>query len=399
MYHSLGHRMQRLADYLNREAGPINYIYFRENVEWSKDVKQENKTFPIIDEFENGLKGIAIKRPRFFSNYIISALKRLLKGYKGSKLGAKLTNDIHRKEAKYLSKAILKHFPSTEILISFGPWAGIACVDYKNHSPNVNFIYEDVDFYPGFCGEQYAHYVSLMEIESIKCADLTVSVSPNLAELRKNQGSKNVIIIPNGTSNNILNKTKPEYISSAPRLVWVGYIDDWVAIDEFLDAIKLLIIEYPEISFELYGGGPLTNYLEKQVSEKELDNHVKFLGRIDFNKLPEVFSRATIGVAPFKDNIVMKYACTLKVRDYMAAGLPILTTDIGELKDLMKESGAGIAVKPNSKDFAEGVRYLLRSSIEWKTKSNNGRDWAKNSEWEILFNNELDEILKLANRP
>jgi len=51
-----------------------------------------------------------------------------------------------------------------------------------------------------------------------------------------------------------------------------------------------------------------------------------------------------------------------KLFDYLAAGLPVVTNTPGEVAELVKEVGAGIAVAPS--DIGAGVRALRRMAAD-----------------------------------
>ena len=85
----------------------------------------------------------------------------------------------------------------------------------------------------------------------------------------------------------------------------------------------------------------------------------------------------------------------VKIFDYAACGLPVITVDIGEWSNLIKEYNCGIVTKNgNPEDFAEAID-VLRDRRVWKTKSKNGRRMIKEKyNWDRVLIPLLDIYMK-----
>ena len=60
------------------------------------------------------------------------------------------------------------------------------------------------------------------------------------------------------------------------------------------------------------------------------------MGKKRYDELPNLLAKADIGVALFRVNDLMKYTFPLKVVEYMAAGLAVVGTRVGETERLWK---------------------------------------------------------------
>jgi glycosyltransferase involved in cell wall biosynthesis len=72
---------------------------------------------------------------------------------------------------------------------------------------------------------------------------------------------------------------------------------------------------------------------------------VHFLGRRPYSTLPSYCKAFDVALLPFVDNQLTQNANPLKLREYLAAGLPVVATDIPEARALA-EHGVFLARTP-----------------------------------------------------
>lgn len=89
----------------------------------------------------------------------------------------------------------------------------------------------------------------------------------------------------------------------------------------------------------ILGDGPLREKLEKYIQEKKLKDCVHLEGNVD--NVEQYFARADVFVLSSNYE-----GLPLVILEAMAAGLPIISTNVGGVKDIVKNNG--ILVKPNA---------------------------------------------------
>jgi len=94
----------------------------------------------------------------------------------------------------------------------------------------------------------------------------------------------------------------------------------------------------------------------------------------------------------FKPDNFTAYASPLKLYEYMAAGLPIVATDIGETSKVMKESQAGLCIDWTPDGFVDAVTRLITNEELWKDCSTNGLNYAHEFDWNVLFERWLSYV-------
>ncbi len=89
--------------------------------------------------------------------------------------------------------------------------------------------------------------------------------------------------------------------------------------------------EHPNAKFLLIGGGEQDKELRDLVSQLELENRVIFTGFIPYAQLSGYLGLTTVAINPMKPGMVSHTAFPHKVIQYMASGLPVVTTKLGGL--------------------------------------------------------------------
>ncbi len=82
----------------------------------------------------------------------------------------------------------------------------------------------------------------------------------------------------------------------------------------------------------------------------------------------------------------------MKLFEYMAAGIPVIATNIGQLGKTVRESKVGLCVNWDTSEFSEAVEKLLTDKDLWTRCHNNGLRYAKKYDWNTLLDKWLNEV-------
>jgi glycosyltransferase involved in cell wall biosynthesis len=93
-----------------------------------------------------------------------------------------------------------------------------------------------------------------------------------------------------------------------------------------------------------------------------LENKVYFSEWMDRQEVPAYLSKTSIGIIYLSDTLWDRCKCPVKMYEYMAMELPIITTDVGEAAYTVRKAQCGIVVPPgDSKALTEAMNYLLEN--------------------------------------
>ncbi|MHB8773323.1 MAG: glycosyltransferase [Syntrophales bacterium] len=126
-------------------------------------------------------------------------------------------------------------------------------------------------------------------------------------------------------------------------------------IDVFLHAARIVLNEFPGVRFIVVGEGPERNALEGLSREVGLNRAVLFLGKRQ--DIPPILNMIDVGVLSSQSE-----SFSNSLIEYMAAGLPIVSTDVGGCRELVSNGGNGFLVPSGNPDaLAGGILNILRN--------------------------------------
>jgi glycosyltransferase involved in cell wall biosynthesis len=193
-------------------------------------------------------------------------------------------------------------------------------------------IYHCVDEYAQFTGTDKTAILA-MERRLIEKSNLVFVSSGRLHETKRRY-NPNTFLVTHGVDvahfrNACLPATAaPEDCLDLrhPVIGFFGLIADWVD----LEVIRYLAASRPEWSLLLIGD------VQTDVSALREMPNVHLLGRRNYQSLPAYCKIFDVAVLPFVVNELTLAANPLKVREYLAAGLPVVATPLPEVVRLNK---------------------------------------------------------------
>jgi glycosyltransferase involved in cell wall biosynthesis len=158
----------------------------------------------------------------------------------------------------------------------------------------------------------------------------------------------------------------PEYSKGPfePVLVHAGSLSEDRGMSTLIKAMKLLAKRIPTIKLIIVGSidSPAGQHFLKQAILEKIEDNVLFTGRVDHKMVPSILTGAEIGLSLLED--VPKYHKNIpqKVFEYLAAGLPVVATDLPPLQSYANEIRAIRLVQPgNAEEVAAAVEELLNN--------------------------------------
>ena len=109
------------------------------------------------------------------------------------------------------------------------------------------------------------------------------------------------------------------------------------------------------------GGGPLNKALQDHVHALGISDRVRFLPRVDPSVLLAYTASADVGVSLLEDTCLNhRYALPNKLFEYFMAGVPVLASDLPEIRRVVTQFNTGVLVDPSDKkEIARKLRSLL----------------------------------------
>jgi len=190
-----------------------------------------------------------------------------------------------------------------------------------------------------------------------------------------------------------------QHLPRSPKLVVVGNY----APTEIVRRIEALKVGIEDLPILIYAGELATdrcvrelvqaaNFLQRRAKlvllgsfseplfEKEIraiaGSNVEFVGQVSYEAVLSYLARANIGLALFhpSPNSTEASQRNRKLYEYMAAGLPVITSNFPSWQEIVERNNCGLTVNPlDPAEIARAIKYLISHPEEAKRMGENGR--------------------------
>jgi GT2 family glycosyltransferase/glycosyltransferase involved in cell wall biosynthesis len=267
--------------------------------------------------------------------------------------------------ARWLNAAIVR----TQVrLVS---WAlGIKCPAYVVTIPTAwdvvrpmqrrSLIYNRSDLHSSFPEADKA-LIESYEAKLLQHSDVVCYVSRALMEHERARTGTRAVFLDHGVDLDHFRSLPQERHAAdlrdlpQPRIGFFGGLDDYI-ID--FDLLERLAREIPDASLVLVGDATLS--MERFSNFK----NVHWFGFQPYEKIPAYGSAFDVALMPWLDNDWIRHSNPIKLKEYLALGLPVVTTDFPEAHYYAEH----LAIAKNSDDFVALVCRLLASPPDAATQ-------------------------------
>lgn len=223
-----------------------------------------------------------------------------------------------------------------------------------------------------YCGDDFSslagvdhHYVSQCEQKLIQRADIIFSASH---KLRNKFPSNKSYLLPHGVDDQLFKPHNSEPSFSSYTIGFYGSINNWLDID----LLKKLALARPHITFELIGRHDCDTSLLEAIP------NIHFLEPIAHSELPSAMAHWTMAVLPFIDNDQIRACNPLKLREYLAMGLPVISSDYPAATEYLPH----IAIAKNTQDWLNAIDAFCELNTKQRTEhAKTSRQLIKKETW------------------
>lgn len=242
--------------------------------------------------------------------------------------------------------------------------------------------------------------ISCLENKIVQNADIVWSVSRTLGNLRKAAGARKVLIVPNAVDRDLFARAvklresrSTGSLEKALSIVYAGTIHPNWGVDVLLQAFDILMKKGYNIRLVLVG--PATPPLLETIRALQSNyfDKLQYFGVVPRSKFCEVLSLGDIGVAPYKLDSHAGYGDPLKIKEYVAAGLPVISSSIDEIRHFLQENNVGITCEPSVNGLAEALITLIEKPQLREELTKNALQ-LKLSSWEENFDVAFEETFE-----
>lgn len=246
-------------------------------------------------------------------------------------------------------------------------------------------LIQEQGIYRGLVYRQHAEEIAK---KVFQIADVLVAVSEGVADYLRGypKTPSKIHVIPNGVNpDRFPAQQRPTYPSRDFTIGFVGTMKPWHGLSTLVEAFAQLQLDYPQTRLLIVGEGPERASLEADLVDRGIREAVQFTGKVSPSEVPGLLASMNVGVAPYPAYPSF-YFSPLKVYEYMAAGLPVVASRIGELQTLIQEGVNGLLYQPgNHAQLARHLAYLYQQPSLRRQMGQQGRSLVIQSHtWEQI---------------
>jgi glycosyltransferase involved in cell wall biosynthesis len=165
----------------------------------------------------------------------------------------------------------------------------------------------------------------------------------------------------------------------------IAYVGSLSSVSHALDLLFEAFVEVnrrePRALLLLVGGGEDIERLRQRAIDLAISERVRFTGRISGDQVPLYYRLAELSVDPREDTLPARSSLSLKLLESIVAGVPCVTTDIGDRRTFVGASG--IAVPPgDAQALADGMLSILHSPEQAERMRLSARDMRDELFWD-----------------
>lgn len=204
---------------------------------------------------------------------------------------------------------------------------------------------------------------------AIGAASAVIAVSEPVArwasEVAGPRAANSVHVVPNGVD---VDRIRPVHHSprSGPRrgetftVGFIGTLKPWHGLPTLAGAFERLVSEDPSYRLLVVGDGPERAALLERIGHA--NGRVELAGSVDPTDVPALLHRMDVGVAPYP--AAAGYFSPLKLFDYLAAGLPVVASAVGQLPQIIHHGRTGLLCPPDDEHALAAAIALVRGNRE-----------------------------------
>ena len=176
-------------------------------------------------------------------------------------------------------------------------------------------------------------------------------------------------------------------VSKKKVIVSVGRLVHRKGQDHLIEAMPQILKVHPDAHLVLVGQGPYLEHLAKLVAANQLQDSVSFIGRIQYQELPQYICIGDIFAMPSRSRFMGLEVEGLGIvyLEASACGLPVIAGKSGGAPDAVIEGSTGVVVDgTSSEEIAAAAIALLSDPDKAQEMGKLGRQWIVDQwRWEI----------------
>ena len=264
-------------------------------------------------------------------------------------------------------------------------------------------IYWTIDYSPRRFENKLLNYIYHL-IDRFCCynSDLLWVSSPRMKDARQKKGYNiercaEELVVRDGCHFERIERLADKEVNKF-KLVFMGLLSERKGVDLLIKALPELLKDYPRVTLTIIGTGPEEEKLQNLVLELGIKNKVFFTGFIkEHYILEKTIASCGIAFAPYNPDPYNYtfFSDVMKVKTYLACGLPVLITKVPEIAEEIQSRKAGLIIKYDKRDLVQKTKQLLVDKETFLNCRFQAIKFAKELSWDRVFRDAMKETVQI----
>lgn len=210
-------------------------------------------------------------------------------------------------------------------------------------------------------------------------ADAALALTENMKQRMQEICDRRISVVPNGIDlERFKISSDGETGGNSKNIIFVGRLYPVKGVQYLIEAMAIIHRKMPNVKLIIVGDGVERSRLKELVKRLDLKGCIQFAGQIQQERIPLFMHQANIfAISSFSEGF------PVVLLEAMAAGLPIVATNVGGIPEIVEEEVNGYLVNTKSPDeIANKIQILLQNNEMREEISANNREKAKLYSWD-----------------
>lgn len=173
---------------------------------------------------------------------------------------------------------------------------------------------------------------------------------------------------------------------------FVGTMKPWHGLPTLISAFTILHRADTNARLLIVGDGPEREQVTTALAARGLQHAATITGAVTPAVVPELLAAMDVAVAPYPKQ--SHYFSPLKVYEYMAAGLPVVASEVGQLTDIIQDRENGLLCVPENPLHLAALLYQLRLQPKLRLRLGAAaRQTALHHTWDVVVQRILNTVV------
>ena len=265
---------------------------------------------------------------------------------------------VQRINIGIIRRSILKatkklQFQQPVVINAWNPQIGVFLHQKLNEKLTVYYCFDEISV-----GPWTKEHGAYLEMQFLRMVDACIVSSSGLYQA-KAPLTKQCFVVHNGVDFNLFRQS---YSFPKEQPVVIGFIGMIASRLDF-SILEEIVRRFPEAILMLVGGIAFDGQsVDEEVARLKSFPNVQFTGIQPHEALPGYLKRFHVGIIPNVKNAQTAAVYPMKINEYLAAGIPVVTTDFAPLDEFTGH----ITVARSAAEFVHGIEQELKSDNEQK---------------------------------